>query len=84
MTYRFIYLSYTWYMTRIYFPTKLMFLSYRVDIWHPAKLQIYIMSLYIRGEFFLKSYTILKIAVVYDKHIPVICLVYTMIIMFFN
>ncbi len=32
------------------------------------------MSLYIRGDYFLKSYTVLKTAVVYDKYNPNICL----------
>ncbi len=71
-------------MTRIYFTTKLMFLSYRVGIWHPSKLTIHTMSLYICGDFDLKSYTVLKKAVVYDMIIPNICLVYAKIFMFFN
>ncbi len=54
-----------------------MFRSYRVDIWHPSKLPIY-------GDFFLKNYTVFKIAVVYDKIIPNLCLVYAKIFMFFN
>jgi hypothetical protein len=57
-------------MPLIYFPTKLMFLSYQVGIWHPTKLPIHPMSLYIRGDYFLKSYTVLKIAVAYDKYKP--------------
>jgi hypothetical protein len=71
-------------MTLIYFPTKFMLLSYRVGIWHPSKLPIHTMSLYIRGDYILKSYTVLKTAVVYDKYKPNICLVYTKIFMFFN
>jgi hypothetical protein len=44
------------------------------------------MSLYIRGDYFLKSYTVLKttVARVYDKYKPNICLVYANIFMFFN
>ncbi len=63
-------------MTLIYFPTKLMFLSYRVGIWHPSKLPIHTMSLYILGDYFFKSCTVLKTAVVYDKYKPNLCLVY--------
>ncbi len=66
-------------MTLIYFPTKLMFLSYRVGIWHPSKLPIHPMSLYIRSDYFLKSYTVLKTAVVYDKYKQNIGLVYAKI-----
>ncbi len=51
-----------------YFPTKLMFLSYRVGIRHPSKLPIHAISLYMRGDYFLKSYTVLKSALVYDKY----------------
>ncbi len=71
-------------MTLIYFPTKFMFLSYRVRIWHPSKLPIHAMSLYICDDYFLKSYTAIKTAVVYDKYKPNICLVYAKIFMFFN
>ncbi len=84
MTYRFIYLSYICRMTLIYFPTKLMFLSCQVGTWHPSKLPIHTMSLYIRGDYFLKSYTVLKTAVAYDKYNSNICLVYAKIFMFFN
>ncbi len=84
MTYRFIYLSYIWHMTLICFPIKLMFLSHRVGIWHPSKLPIHKMSLYLRGDYFLKRYTVLKMAVVYDKYKPNICLVYAKIFVFFN
>jgi hypothetical protein len=84
MTSQFICLSYIYYMTRIYFPTKLILLSYRVGIWHPSKLTIHTMSLYIRGDYFLKSYTVLKTAVVYDKYKPNICLAYAKIFVFFN
>ncbi len=42
------------------------------------------MSLYIRVVCFLKSYTVLKTAVVYDKYKPNIFLVYAKIFMFFN
>jgi hypothetical protein len=59
MTYRFTYLSHIWHMTKIYFATELMFLSYRVGIWHPSTLPLHIMSLYIRGDYFLKSFTVL-------------------------
>ncbi len=58
------------------FPTKLMSLSHQVGIWHPSKLPIHTMSLYIRGDYFLKRYTLLKMAVVSDKYKPNICLVY--------
>ncbi len=55
-------------------PIKLIFqvLSHRVGIlvWHPSKLPIHKMSLYIRGDCFLKRYTVLKMAVVYDKYKP--------------
>ncbi len=67
----------------MYFPTKLMFLSYRVCIWHPSKLPIHKTSLYICGDYFLKSYIVLK-TVVYDKYKQNICLVYAKIFMFFN
>jgi hypothetical protein len=42
------------------------------------------MSLYIRGDYFLKSYTVLKTALVYDKYKPSIYLAYAKIFMFFN
>ncbi len=42
------------------------------------------MSLYIRGDYFLKSYTVLKTAVVYDKYKPNKCLAYAKIFVFFN
>jgi hypothetical protein len=61
-----------------------MVLSYRVGIWQPSKLPIHKMSLYIRGDHFLKSYTVLKAAVVNDKYNRNICLVYAKIFMFFN
>jgi hypothetical protein len=41
MTSQFIYLSCICHMTLIYFPTKLMFLSYRVGMWHQSKLPIH-------------------------------------------
>ncbi len=84
MTSRFICLSYIWHMTLIYFPTKLKFLSYRVGIWHPSKLLLHKMSLYIRGDYFLKRYTVLKMALIYDKYKSNICLVYAKIFVFFN
>ncbi len=71
-------------MTLIYFPTKIMVLSYRVGIWHPSKLPIHKMSLYIRGDYFLKSYIVLKTAVVYDQYKTSKCLIYAKIFMFFN
>ncbi len=71
-------------MTLIYFPTKLMLLSYRVGIWHPSKLPIHKMSLYIRGDYFLKRYTMFKLAVVYDEYKPNKCSVYAKIFVFFN
>ncbi len=67
-------------MILIYFPTKLMFLSYRVGIWHPSKLPIHTMSLYICGDYFLTEYTVLKTAVIYDKYKPNICLIYAKIL----
>ncbi len=42
------------------------------------------MSLYIRGEYFLKSYTVLKTAVVYDKYKLNICWAYAKFFVFFN
>ncbi len=69
-------------MTLIYFPTKLMFLSYRVGRWHPSKLPIHTMSLYILSYYFLKSYTMLKTAMIYDKYKPNICLAYAKILCF--
>ncbi len=55
-----------------------------MDTWHPSVLQIYRMSLSMHGVYFLKSYKVSKKAMVYDKHIPFTCMVYTRIIMFFN
>jgi hypothetical protein len=52
-------------------------------VWHSSKLPIHTMSLYIRGDYFIKSFTVLKTAVVYDKYKPNICLVYDKIVMFF-
>ncbi len=51
---------------------------------HPSKLPIQAMSLYICGDYFPKSYTAIKTAVVYDKYKPKICLVYANIFMFFD
>ena len=45
---------------------------------------MYRMSLSMHVVYFLKSYKVSKIAMVYDKYIPYICMVYTRIIMFFN
>ncbi len=84
MTSQFIYLSYIYYMSLIYSPTKLVSLSYRVGVWHPSKLPIQKMSLYIRGDYFLKRYSVLKMAVVYDKYKPSICSIYAKIFVFFN
>ena len=42
------------------------------------------MSLYIRGDYFLKSYTVLKSALVYDNNKQGIWLAYAKIILFFN
>ena len=42
------------------------------------------MSLSIHGVHFLKRYKVSKIAMVYDKYMPYICMVYTRIIMLFN
>ncbi len=70
-------------MIPIYFPTKLKFLSYPVGIWHPCKIPIDTMSLYMRGDYFLKSYFVLKIVNVYDKYKLKICLVYDKIFMLF-
>ncbi len=78
------YTCHIWHIALIYFPIILIFLSHRVDIWHPSKLPIHTMSLYIRGDYFLKRYTVLKMAVVYDKYKPNICLVYAKIFVFFN
>ena len=47
MTCRGIYLSYDRYMTTSIVRTKLVFISYRRDIWHPSALLIYRMCLYI-------------------------------------
>ncbi len=71
-------------MTLICFPTKLMFLSYRVSTWHPSKLPMHTVSLYIRGDYFLKSYTVFKTAVIYDQYNLKIYPVYAKIFMFFN
>jgi hypothetical protein len=65
-----------------YFPTKFMLLSYRVGIWHPSKLPIHKMSLYICGDYFLQSSTVLKTAVVYDLYKSNIFLVYVKILCF--
>ncbi len=61
-----------------------MLLSYGLIIWHPSKLPIHKMSLYIRGDYILKSYTVFKTALVYDQYKPKICLVYATIFMFLN
>jgi hypothetical protein len=61
-----------------------MVLFDRVGIWHASKLPMHTMSLYIRGDYFLKSYTVLKTAVVYDKYKPNLRLVYAKLFMFFN
>ena len=63
-----------------------MLFSYRVVIWHPSKLPIHTMSLYIqvRGDYFLKSYTVLKTALVYDKYKTSISMAYAKIFMCFN
>jgi hypothetical protein len=42
------------------------------------------LSSYIRGDYFLKSNTMLKTARVYDQYKPNICLVYAKIFMFIN
>ncbi len=84
MTYRLIYLSYTWYMTSIFFRTKLVFISCWMDTRHPSVLQIYRMSLSMQGVYILKSYKVSKKAMVYDNQIPFIWMVFTRIIMFFD
>ncbi len=61
-----------------------MVLSHRVGIWHPSKLPMHTLSLDIRGDYFLKSYTVLKTAAVYDKYKRNICMVYAKIFVFFN
>ena len=81
MTCRVIYLSYDRYMTTSIVRTKLVFISYRMDIWHPSALLIYRMSLYMHRVHFFKSYKVSKINMEYDSHIPFIWMVYTKIIM---
>ena len=69
-----IYLSYDRYMTTFVVPsrTKLVFISYRMDIWHPSALLIYRMSLYMHRVHFFKSYKVSKINMEYDSHKPFI------------
>ena len=81
MTCRVIYLSYDRYMTTFFVRTKLVFISYRMDIWHPSALLIYRMSLYMHIVHFFKSYKVSKINIEYDSHIPFICMVYARNIM---
>ena len=72
MTCRVIYLSYDRYMTTLFVQTKLVFISYRMDTWHPSALPIYRMSLYMHGVYFFKSYKVSKINMEYYSHIPFI------------
>ena len=72
MTCRVIYLSYDTYMTTFFVQNKLVFISYRMDTWHPSALLIYRMSLYIHGVHLFKSYKASKINMEYDSHIPFI------------
>ena len=69
-----IYLSYDRYMTTFFVQTKLVFISYRMDIlawhWHPSVLLMYRMSLHMHGVHFFKSYKVSKINMEYDSHIP--------------
>ena len=81
MTCRVIYLSYDRYMTTFFVRTKLVFISCRMDIWHPSALLIYRMSLYMHRVHFFKSYKVSKINMEYDSHIPFIWMVHTRIIM---
>ncbi len=76
MTCRDIYLSYT--MTTFFVRIKLVFISFRMDTWHPSALPICRISLYtgMHGAtvYFLKSYKVSKINMEYDtgSHIPFI------------
>ena len=65
-------MSYDRYMTTFFVRTKLVFISYRMDTWHPSALLIYRMSLYMLGVYFFKSYKVSKINMEYDSHIPII------------
>ncbi len=61
-------------MTTFFVQTNLVtvpvFISYRMDTWHPSELPIYRMSLYMHGVYFFKSYKVSKINMKYDSHIP--------------
>ena len=61
-------------MTTFFVQTKLVFISYRMDTWHPSALPIYRISLSLsssmHGVYFLKSYNVSKINMEYDSHIP--------------
>ncbi len=72
----FIYLSYKYDTNLFSNKTQAEFLSYPVGIWHPCKIPKHTMSLYLRGDYFLKSYFVLKKVNVYDKYKPSIFMVY--------
>ena len=84
MTCRVIWQVYTWHMTRLFFPTKLMFLACQMEICLLSVLPISAMNLSIHGISFLKSYMVLKIFMVYDRYILWLLLVYTKIMLSFN